>query len=86
MPVERLNQMSQPPPEIIELTFEEPLSVSQRVRALLETIEHYRSQGRSLRDIYNALIAGEHLSDCRWRTFEKTYYRIRKEPSPQVRT
>lgn len=71
--------MSQAPPDIVELTFAAPVTATIQIRQLLPTIAHYRSQGRSVREIYRALVAGEHLSNCKWRTFEKTYYRLRKQ-------
>ena len=73
--------MQDPPPKIIELTFPEPVTASTQIRRLLPTIEHYRSEGRSVRAIHRALVASGHLSGCRWRTFEKTYYRVRKASS-----
>lgn len=75
--------MSEAQPEIIALTFAEPVTASTQVRKLLGTIEHYRAAGRSVREIHTALIAGGHLSNCSQRTFEKIYYRIRKESSKE---
>ena len=73
--------MKDPLPEIIELSFPEPVTASTQIRQLLPTIEHYRSEGRSVQAIYHALVESGHLSGCRWRTFEKTYYRVRKASS-----
>jgi len=73
--------MEEPPPQLIELTFPEPVTASTQIRQLLPTIEHYRREGRSVRAIHSALVANGHLSGCRWRTFEKTYYRVRKSAS-----
>ena len=73
--------MEDPPSEIIELSFPELVTVSTQIRQLLPTIEHYRSQGRSVRAIHSALVESGHLSGCRWRTFEKTYYQVRKASS-----
>ena len=70
--------MSKAPREIIELSFADPATAADQVERLLPTIDHYRSQGQSLRKIYDALIAGEHLSNCKWRTFETLYYRTRE--------
>lgn len=72
-------------PEIIELTFDTAPSISGQLRTLLPTIEHYRTAGRSLKKIHSALISGGHLS-CSWRTFEKTYYRIRKQPQSSAQS
>ena len=49
------------PPEIIELTFPDPVTAATQIRALLPTIAHYRSEGRSVRAIYSALVEGGHL-------------------------
>lgn len=73
--------MTEAQPKIIVLTFAEPVTATTQVRKLLGTIEHYRAAGRTVREIHTALIAGGHLSNCRQRTFEKIYYRIRKESS-----
>ena len=73
--------MSASQSEIVELSFTEPVTVAAQVRHLLPTIEHYRSQGHSLRKIYGALLDSEHLSSCKWRTFETIYYRIREAES-----
>ena len=70
--------MSAAQSEIIELSFAEPVTVTVQVRQLLPTIEHDRSEGRSLTKIYAALVAEEPLLNCQWRPFETVYYRIRE--------
>lgn len=72
-------------PDILDLTFDEGPSISSQVKSLLPTIAHYRDSGRSLRKIHTALVEGGHIS-CQWRTFEKTYYRIRPQSPPSVQS
>lgn len=71
--------MNEADDEIIELTFPSAVTATTQIRKLLATIEHYRSKGRSLREIHRALVDNGHLEGCGWATFEKSYYRVRKQ-------
>ena len=75
---------------ILQLDFEKR-SCAVIVGELVPTIEHYRSQGRTLADIYIALsekqllVLGARSSQMTLGTFKKVYYRQRKkDPSRRV--
>jgi len=71
---------------VVDIEFDEKRSSTAVVEELLPTIEHYRSEGHTLNDIYAALwkrnlLFANSLSQIALGTFKKIYYEQRKEAS-----
>lgn len=64
------------------------LTDSAKIRNLLEKIESFRSEGHSLRSIYEGLLTANVIS-CGWDNFTRVYYKERgglAEPKPTPKT